>query len=123
MAGKKSSGSRSKKSTSDHVDKRSGLSYRKVQVPDSTVKWDEPGVEIEGEFLGLVPGSLGGKLVRLREIGAGGQPSIVVASAPARLETALSVVSEGDHIKIVYNGTIEGGRYGTVKDFEVFVAE
>lgn len=64
-----------------------------------TIKWDEPGKRIEGIFIALEEGSLGGKMVVLQL--ATGRES---ASAPAPLARALAGVKTGTKIVIEYQG-------------------
>jgi len=72
-----------------------------------TIKWDEVGKRVEGIFIALEEGSLGGKMVVL-QLSTGRES----ASAPAPLARALLGVKAGTKICIEYQGEqeLEGER-------------
>lgn len=79
-------------------------------------KWERPGARLQGRFLKLRDGSMGGQLV---DIDTGDE--IVTASAPRTLADALDGVKPGTRVVIQYVGEQQpkkaGGR--AYKAFEV----
>lgn len=78
-----------------------------------TFKWDKIGKEIEGRFLGLKDGSMGGQLVKIDD-----GKTIQVASAPEMLRQALEDVKIGTRIVIRYTGEAANKKGQSYKTFE-----
>lgn len=80
-----------------------------------TFKWDKPGKELAGRFLGLREGSMGGQMVRIDD-----GKEIQTASAPEMLENALDGVKQGTKVVIRYLGDAPSKRVPgqTYKTFE-----
>lgn len=79
-------------------------------------KWDTPGARLQGRFLKLRSGSMGGQLV---DIDTGDE--IVTASAPQTLADALDGVRAGTRVVIQYTGEQQPKKIGgrPYKAFEV----
>lgn len=79
-----------------------------------TFKW-KVGEPLEGYYLGLSEGSLGGQMVRI-QTGTG----VEVASAPTVLAKALSGIKSGTKVAIIFTGTEKSKKGQDVKLFEVY---
>lgn len=81
-----------------------------------TIKWDEPGKVVEGIFIALEKGSLGGQMVVL-QLPTGRE----AASAPASLVRSLTGLKPGTRVKIEYVGeTPIEGTDRTTKQFRAW---
>lgn len=78
-----------------------------------TFKWDTPGARLDGRFMSLREGSMGGEMVTL-DTGK----ELVTASAPTMLADALRTLKVGTRVVIRYNGEEVGKNGQTYKSFE-----
>ena len=76
-------------------------------------KWESPGQQIEGRFVNLKDGSMGGQIVTL-DTGK----ELISASAPQMLASALADVAPGTWVIIRYLGEAPSKKGGTYKTFE-----
>lgn len=100
--------------------------YQKVVRAAETFKWDQVGKHIEGEYMGMKPGSMGGMLATVRLLRS---TELVTFSAPQILEDMLKTVrafdpetgDAGQAIYIVFNGEVKSAAGRPVKQFDLYV--
>ena len=91
------------------------MGYRKVSG-GSFFKWDEPGKELEGKWMGSVEG----KFDNQNGIVVVGNETVKF-SLTAILADALTPLVKGTQIKIVYLGEMTSEKGTKYKSFDVFV--
>jgi hypothetical protein len=91
---------------------------RKEIGPGKFIKWETPGQEITGEFLGIAAGQFNNKIGDL--LTADGKVRFSVTKI---LDDRLSQVRPGDNITIEYTGRAKSQKPGqqAAKEFKVYL--
>jgi hypothetical protein len=80
-----------------------------------TFKWEDHGTVLEGIYIGLEDGSMGGKILILQT--SKGKER---ASAPTQLVRALDGIKQGTKLAIQYDGEVKAKSGRMVKQFKVW---
>jgi hypothetical protein len=80
-----------------------------------TFKWEDEGTVLQGIYVGLEDGSMGGKILILQT-----DKGKERASAPTQLVRALDGIKQGTKLAIEYTGTVKSAAGRSVKQFKVW---
>lgn len=80
-----------------------------------TFKWAEVGTVLQGVYVGLEDGSMGGKILILQT-----EKGKERASAPIQLVRALDGIKQGTKLAIEYTGEVKAASGRMVKQFKVW---
>lgn len=80
-----------------------------------TFKWEDAGTTLQGVYVGLEDGSMGGKILILQT-----DKGKERASAPLQLVRALDGIKQGTKLAIEYTGEVKAASGRMVKQFKVW---